>query len=404
MKMRIDKIFRIDGECIPVEEIEKFNLRSYSRNIRFSRYFNEEVLDFVGFIVKEDKILISLPKHYVSNSRMETLGNDDIHLLFQVLIAEQIKNADNYTGSIKDFESNFPFKAYYDIQQYFKQYGLYTEKRIITKPGYNGKISWKDTIRKATNIISSGSIIYIPFFVKESQNQEVFISQCMAFAINYTLDKFPFFVKESQYIKNSVNNFDFWTHREYVINRLRKIYSNVFKDVEKKLIKSLIEFYLNVPEGGNITIKHYNFELVWESIVEKYLNDNFFRLDSTKGIVFGENRNINFKKKKFYIDKIHKNNFIEPDHYYKDQKRQFIFDSKYFSDAPKLNYKQAAYQNFLSEDSLETSSVLILPTEDKNISKIHFELKEEYNSCKEGTLRIWECYLNVRQAMENYVK
>ncbi|MFK4942932.1 hypothetical protein ACI1TU_02300 [Lactococcus garvieae] len=400
--MAKNNFFQIDGQPIDNKIIEEFNLREYSRNLRFSRSLNSEVLDFVGFVINDNSTLISLPKHYVSKLDQDTLGEADINLLFQVWITDQIRNADNYTGPVKDFKTTFPFKAFYSIQQYYHQYGIYKETQTIAKPNYSGKISWKDTMRKAANIISSNNLVFLPLFSKETQDKQVFLSECMAFAISYTLKRFPYFVK-GQFPKGQFQNFDFWSNHDYVVGRLKRIYSEVFKDIHKKLVKDLIEFYSNIPEGGEIIIKHYNFELVWEAIVEKYLNDNFSNTDSDRGLVFGENKAIEFKKERFYVDKNSSKNRIEPDHYYQGDTEQYIFDAKYYTQVSTLNYKQVAYQSFLKKNQIVTSNALILPTDKDDKSKVHFELKRDFFSREEDAVKIWEYYLNMKIAMENFI-
>lgn len=396
-------IFGIDGQQIKSEAIEEFRLREYSRNLRFSRNLNSEVLDFVGFVINEDATFISLPKHYVSKVGIESLGETDVALLFQVLMTNQMKNADKYNGPVKDFDSTFPFRAFFSIQQYYEKFGLYKEEIVVSKPSYTGKISWKDTIRKSANVISSGKIVYLPLFVKETQNKQVFLSECMAFAISYTLEKFPYFV-HGRFPRTNLQKFDLWLNRDYVIGRLRKIHSEVYKDIHKNLVKDLIEFYSNVPDGGIITMKHYNFEIVWESIVEKYLNDHFNFMDKRRGLIFENNQGVKFRKAKFYVDKVHPRNRIEPDHYFKDNSSQLIFDAKYYSTISSINYKQVAYQYFLNNNDLVTSNALIIPTEGKNRSEVHFELKEEYYTDQYGAIKIWEYYMNMKLAMQNFIK
>ncbi|WP_430610441.1 hypothetical protein [Enterococcus sp. DIV0876] len=395
-------IFRLDGSLIESELIDKFQLRNYARNLRFSYAKKGEVLDFVGFIIQKNEILVSLPKHYSDIDDLKMLSNEDVELLFNVLIQEQVRNVGKYNRDIKEFDSNFPFEAFYSIYQYFQQYGLYQEKKTVAKPGYNGKIFWKDTIRKATNVISNGNLVYLPLFIKETQEKQVFLSGCMAFAINYTLMKFPYFVHGKSPGKH-LSNFDFWENRDYVVGKLKRIYTELFKDIHKKLVHDLIDFFLEVPENGSISVKHYNFELVWETMVEKYLND-FFVGFGDGGMMFGENGNFQFNKKNFNIDKAHPANRIEPDHYFRNDEIQFIIDAKYYSKIYELNHKQVAYHTFLKKLANKTYNALILPTEGVDHSKEHFELKEEYYVHSDDKIMIWEYYLNMKNVMNNFIR
>lgn len=400
--------FRLDGKGIEPELIEKFKLRNHSRNLRYSYSENCEVLNFVGFILSDNMMLISLPKHYTTSADLVNMTESDIHLLFNVLLMDQGKNTQNYIGPIEKYESNFPFKSFYSIYRYYLKYGLYKATKTVVKPGYNKKIEWKETLRKSSAIISGNNLVYIPFFSKENRQEHVFLSQCMEYAISYTLKKYSMFVKGKIPIQN-VNNYDFFSNREYIISKLKKIYSEIFKDIDKQLVRDLIDFFTFLPEGGDITIKHYNFELIWESMVEKYLND-FFVGVSNEGLVFSDKKiegKFNFRKQVFYVDKAHPRNRLEPDHYFNDGYQQFIFDSKYYSKVRDLNHKQVAYYTFLRKLAKQTYNALILPTENKSSdlpTPAHFELKESFYAHPDDQIKIWEYYLNMTDAMDNYIK
>ena len=400
-----NKYFFVDGKSISEELIQKFDLRNNSRNLRFSHTENGDVLNFVGFVILGEEVLISLPKHYAASSQLNEMRYNDINLLFEVLLADQVRNVQNYIGEVKEFESSFPFRAFFGIYRYYQQFGLYHETNIVTRASYSGKISWKDTIRKAANVISENNLVYLPLFIKETQNKQVFISRCMAFAINYTLQTYPMFVK-GKAINVGFNNFDFWRNKGYVVGRLKKAYNEVFKDLHKQLVRDLIDFFSSIPEGGNITIKHYNFELVWEAMVEEYLNDYFIGVDDN-GLKFSQQRlpsSNKFTKMRFNADKVHPLNRLEPDHYLHNREEQFIFDAKYFSRVYDLNHKQVAYYTFLRNQAHQTYNALILPTYLDSYSKVHFDLDEKYFAHPDDRLVIWEYYLHMKRAMINFIE
>lgn len=145
----------------------------------------------------------------------------DISLLFEVLLADQVRNVQNYIGKAKEFKSSFPFRVFFGIYRYYQQFSLYRETNIVTRASYSGKIPWEITIRKAANVISENNLVYLPLFIKETQNKHGFISRYMAFAINYTWQTNPMFVKENV-INVRYNNFDFWRNNGYVVGRYKK--------------------------------------------------------------------------------------------------------------------------------------------------------------------------------------
>ncbi len=410
----------------------------------------------------------------------------DIRLLFDVLFTHQVRNVSQYIGSLVDYESNFPFKSFYAIYAYYLKYGLYHEMHTITKPGLKGKIDWKDTIRKSNTVISENNLIYLPLYSKEIRRNDVFLGECMAFAIGYTLRHYSLFIS-GRFPTINLNQFNFFANKEYTLARLKKVYTELFKDIDKKLVRDLIEFYSLVPEGGNITIKHYNFELIWESIVEKYLNtffkgvnkklvrdliefyslvpeggnitikhynfeliwesivekylNTFFKGVNQQGLVFSNQRvgkSYHFKKAVFHVDKAHPNHRLEPDHYYNnkeeqfifdskyyskvydlnhkrlepdhyynDKEEQFVFDSKYYSKVYDLNHKQVAYYTFLKNQAQRTYNALIIPTEKESSplpTPLHFELDPDFYIHEGDQIKIWEYYLNIADAMRNYIK
>lgn len=397
--------FCMDGEVIEGRLIELFDLRENSRNLRYSYRKKTEVLDFVGFIIREDDMLVSLPKHYTAVEDLKNLTIKDVNLLFEVLMKNHTINNQNYLGNIEDFQSSYPFHSFFKIYDYYKKYGLYVENYSITKPGYNGKISWKDTLKYSPSLISSNGLVFTSLYIKKNVSEQVFVSECMAYAINHTFRRFPFFVKgvlinhQAIKIKNMEN-------KEFIVSKLRRIRSSLFKDMEKHLVQSLIEYFSNVNVGGDITVRHFNFELLWEEMVEKYLNNYFVGFDNNK-LIFDltkKSARKKFTKGKFNVDRINKNNRIEPDHYYVDNKNQYIFDSKYYSALSGIDYKQIAYFTFLNGLYKEvTKNVLILPTEKENYIVLSFELRDEYSDHLGQKIRIWAQYLNMKHVIQNYI-
>src|SRR5699024_11550574 len=86
-------------------------------------------------------------------------------------------------------------------------------------------------------------------------------------------------------INYKLSSFDFIKHREYTIKQLILIKNKVFKDTQKNLIRSLIDFfeqYNRSAQGGEIHIKINYFDKIWEEMVGKYLNDHFEKVDENR--------------------------------------------------------------------------------------------------------------------------
>lgn len=401
----VDKVqFLIDGYPVEDNIIEEFGLRSHSRNLRYSSVLKSDVLDFVGFIVKNGKILAVFPKHYVSVENLSTLNETDMSLLFNTLIKNELDKNQDYIGDMIDYESNYPFKSFFEVYKYFLNYGLFQETNNSIKPGYNGKFSWKDTIRKSQVIMSQNSIILMPLYVKKTYSEQVFLTECMAYVINYTVEKFSAFLNLKSVTGINVK-LEVFNNKDFVISKLHLIHAKAFKDVEKKLIRSIIDFFKGCNEGGSMVIKHYNFELIWESMVQKYLNLYFVGVKDGLPVIDTSctNNNRKFVKKAFKINNLNQKHQIEPDHYYIENDNQYIFDSKYYISLDRIDYKQIAYYSMLkSLVEGETFNVLILPTEEDSDSYYYFELNEKYYTEAKNKISIVATYLNMRNVIESY--
>jgi hypothetical protein len=118
------------------------------------------------------------------------------------------------------------------------------------------------------------------------------------------------------------------------------------------------------------------------------------------------NSKTTFSKKSFNVDKSDNQYTIEPDHYFIDDEKQYIFDAKYFDNLASLNYKQYSYHEMLKskiEDN-NTVSALMLPSENDNSTEIHFILSDEYTPENTSSTTIISQRLRTKDAMFTYLK
>lgn len=399
---------------------------------RYSFDKEGEVYNFTGFVIEKDKILAVFPKHFFDEEDKTIENYDNIKLLFNVItkyVKDNTSNAksNKHFGIENHFQSDYPFAAFYRVYEYYKKYGIFREEENEYKKNSKGKISWKKTIQKSNFIISDGNLIFTELYSKNKKMNNDFISECMIFVINHTIEKFPFFI-DFPIIKEKGVRFNFIENRSYVLKQLRKYKNKVFKDNNKKLIESLIAFFNEIdkkPEGGPYHFKIGYFELIWQSMVNKYLNDNFVGVDkATREILFdsGEKKvKIRFEfQHNFTIDDENDKKII-PDHFYEDEYNNiFLFDSKYYYEMDGLDYKQIAYTLLIGNSKKRCHknlySTLILPgkckktdTEseedfksDVNIKK-HLILNKIYKQLNDGCNVIMEQYIDVKEAMKNYI-
>ncbi len=413
-------VYGVDGEYIEQNIIDFFELSS--NDFKYDKKTNRYRYDFVGFVFKKEKILTVFPKHFYENSDIynfnsnEVILKDDIKLLYES-IQKYSRNsktnvkANRYIGIKDDYESDYPFNIFYNIYDYYRRYGLYKEKEQIIKEGTHGKISWKKTIQKSQVIISNDNLFFMPLYVKKYNMLTGFITDCMAFIIDYTINHFSDFIALPR-THYKQNNFDYFNNIDYVIRRLQEIKRKIHKDIDRELVSNLILFFLQYKakcRGGRIHIKINYFDIVWQNAVEEYLNSFFVGFDKkNQSIIFNTSKahsSVNFKKKRINVDDS-KNQFeIELDHFAIDGSFMYIFDSKYYYELDKLNYKQYSYNELLRyamPTITNIISVLILPGNTK--SDIHFSLKSSFTGSRTMGNEIYEQYISVNQVLKNYIK
>ncbi len=408
-----------DGEVADKKLINIFGLGT--RELRHSDKLDNDVFDVVGFVFKDNKILVIFPKHYYEKKDLDRFNqvnislNYDIKLLYDVI--KKYRETENtqaiarsYLGAKDGYTADYPFKPFYEVYDYFQKYGLYKEKEVQIIEGTSGRVSWKDTIRKSSKIITGGNLIFSPLYIYKKNYNNVFLTECMAFIIDYTIDFFSDFLSMKK--TDFKYHFDFLHNIDYVINQLNIHHSRVFKDAQKHLIQIMIDFFKQFKEkanGGRIHVKVRYFDMIWQCMISKYLNRHFVGIDSSNGsAVFDEklhNSVITFSQKRFLdIDVSHHNFYIDIDHIAYENNVLYIFDSKYYYDITELNYKQLSYNEILRfhyPGVKEINNILILPGKDS--VDLHFSYAPGYVGDRTIGTKIVEQFIRTKKVMEDYI-
>lgn len=149
-----------------------------------------EMLNFAGAVIDGNNTFVSFPKHFESN---DATVKKDIQLLFSTIMKHYQENQNLYFDKTANLKTNYPFNAFFDIYNYYTKFGIYHEEIVETRRGYNGNVSWKDTIKNSSKVVSEKGILFLPLRIKKVKRKQVLISECMAYAIDYTLQHFSFF-------------------------------------------------------------------------------------------------------------------------------------------------------------------------------------------------------------------
>ncbi|WP_207696181.1 hypothetical protein DOK67_0002089 [Enterococcus sp. DIV0212c] len=403
-----------DGEEINFEAYGIFKDQLKINDFKNNKH-NKIICNFVGFLIKDDSILISFPKNFLSLENLKKLTkNQEKIKKYAILLFATIRKSSKkkdlfFYGIYEDFNSGYPFQAFFEVYLYFLKYGLFSVDKETKRKGYSGKIIWKDTIQKSPVLFSKNSIIFVPMIIKTKEKYSVFLSSCMAYVIDSTIEKFSFLLKETKtgYRKN---DFDF-SKSELVISKLRQIKQDTFKDKDIKLINDLITFFENIHDGGKIAIKMHTYNLVWELMVENFLNRRFSHIQDS-ALMFIDKKNtsifsfekLNYKVNEAALITNGKVFNIYPDHYFLCDQEQYIFDSKYYLKISELDYKQISYFTLLHKKDIKTYNALIAPTSGMSYSNIHLSFKENNDNTFKGNFEIIEQYLSIKEVMKEYIK
>lgn len=404
--------FGQDGEIIDNTIMQEFELSAQEKEFIYSD--DNLVYDFVGFIYKNDKLLVVFPKHYKDN--LDAINDEDVVLLFKVMrkyIADpNSADAEKYYGYKNNYKSDYPFESFYKVYDYYMKHGLYKNSVIRDKINYNNRISWKTTMRRSSIIVSDGNLLYLPLYSKCEEEKNTFIGECMTFIINHTIDLFPF-IGEVKRVNEMTNYIDLIKNRESVLKELYVYKGKSFKDSEIELINAIIQYLQEIKDvsnGGCIHIKIKYFNCVWERMINQYLNEYFGYFDkNSKKLIFNEDKtnSFYFKPKSMMIDPRYSNrNVIRPDFYYENDSSVYVFDAKYYEELNDIEYKQMAYTLLLGNRRLKGTkdicSALFLPGIKTN--GLHVLLNEEFEQQKDGCNFILEQYMDVKKTMKKYLK
>ena len=406
-----------DGTLLKRDIVENYKSYFTYRDIKSNN--KGDYINFVGFIFTEEEAIVSFPKHFFSEEDLSKINKNPLNLeaylepLFKIIQKSMNKKNKRLLQVKQEINKSYPFEAFFNVYQYYQKYGLFTQEREIKKFGYNGKILWKDTFNKSPLLINHGNLLFMPPVLQKRVTDYVFISKCMAFVINTTIDKFRFLFKFPQ-VNLEFRDIDF-SNNEKIIKNLKQIKQHLFKDIHLRLIEDLIVYFKNQNHGSkHLEVKIYSFHLIWEDMIKHYLNKYFLKIDENSDeMIFGNTgkEQHNFQKRGFKLDsrrkmKGLKTYKIEPDYYFEEGKNKYIFDAKYYTEVNKLDYKQISYyfllKNFVNGRNLRTYNALILPTSELRTKSIHFDLDKEFCEADEQ-FKIIEYYLNMQKIIQVYL-
>lgn len=396
MVKKITKI--VDGGIITDDIVDRFQLRPFCSLNDVGNYISK----FVGIVVTRTETLVSCPKH------LGYKDDQDIELILGCMM-----KASQYLGMDNDsvLQSNIPYEPYLFVLDYFQKYGVYRENLKQSFGGYAGNIDWRRTARDSQKIISGINLIFLPLVINKSIQRDTFIGECMKFVINDGYEQFGKYVGRGLIIDGETIDINF-ENIDAVINQLQEEKNSHFKDLEIKLIDAIIDYlYWRGAFVENSFFITKKFEIMWETMVNSFLSDNYdsYDVESNRMLLVNGCKKHRFEKKTELIQSEHmtKSNgvgySVEYDHFCKEGDVVTLFDSKYYNEIVNVNYKQIAYHYFLNnrfnkqEVPKQIINGLVIPFEGDYYSKIHLD-----RSDIDGVV-IVEHYFNLRDVMKAYL-
>lgn len=381
------------------------------------------VANFVGIVagLSGTDLLISLPKNYMNLEDFRGLDYDKKIKHVRLIMANVCRKFDSkwYTrfDGHEEVKGNFAMDAFYRIYDYYHRYDLYKVNKRTIKPGYYGKVAWKDTMNRASKVIDHGNLLLLPMYIKEKQQVENLITESMIFAINYTEMLFGQFIDLPDNSKIAGRGVDarFLNNTKEILNFLYQFRNTIYKDIDKELLNDIIVFLekLNAESRDKQhAVKAYSFSSVWEKAVEKYLNDYFVGMKDGKL----EYSNGKIDREKKFIKQVNSGYnrakpewSMEPDHYYKHGDTLYIFDSKYYNDVTKLDHKQLVYHVLYGRNVQVTYDALIIPSSGKTDTELYVDIpyywdcSDESGSDDDGRIVIYLNRLNTIDVLKNFI-
>ena len=381
------------------------------------------VANFVGIVagLSGTDLLISLPKNYMNLEDFRGLDYDKKIKHVRLIMANVCRKFDSkwYTrfDGHEEVKGNFAMDAFYRIYDYYRRYDLYKVNKRTIKPGYYGKVAWKDTMNRASKVIDHGNLVLLPMYIKEKQQVENLITESMIFAINYTELLFGQFIDLPDNSKIAGRGIDarFLNNTKEILNFLYQFRNTIYKDIDKELLNDIIVFLEKLNAGSRDkqhAVKDYSFSSVWEKAVEKYLNEYFVGMKDGK-LEYNEEKNAGKKRFGKQVNRGYNRArpewSMQPDHYYKDGNTLYIFDSKYYNDVTDLNHKQFVYHVLYGRKVKVTYDALIIPSSGKTDTEpyvdipYYWECSDESGSDDDRGIVIYLNRLNTIDVLKNFI-
>lgn len=388
--------------------------------------------DKIGLEVNEDDVTFTFPINYYKNDEKKEIdcySLNEIDKKYSKSVVKLTKLLSRYKepNKIEDYyesKDKFPIEAYLWIFRDFLKNGIYKDSESYFCVNGNGKISWKNTIKRGKTYLGENNLIYKDLIKRNTKyNVDNEITKIHKICAQKALYIFgPFYGIASRKMKTKIteelkNNWLGILKEELIIS---------YNDHKIELLKKLIDLLQSQDVSKfnslefNLVTKDYDY--IFERLIdEKFGNVNSSEYNSQGEISLIDSKNIKNAGQ------------LRPDTINVDKKdgRIYIFDSKYYTygfsedgtlpDVSSIN-KQITYAEYinnplnnLNPDKKDIYNIFVLP-KNEDYKETNEIVQEEFredlsyighanikNKCENSYDCIHIFFVNFRNLVENRI-
>lgn len=386
-------------------------------------------LKFVGVILADGVLVLSLPKHCSSS-----FFDHDLQLLMSVVLKQSIDRGIGTSGG--DENGDFPLTQYARVCEFYRIFGLYYSDGVEREVWRSGRVDWKGTLRSSQVFLDgNGSIFPHPLLSWSRNRYENPITHAMRYVLADAC------VRLGPLIRRGVLGVlfdDLSVQRsspEKLLHDLHLYSSKIFGTKIRALVADLVgylEWVVSVGEGATV-LGFADFALCWQSVVATYLDRRLTEFSEDGIPVFsgpdeslrwahdGSRSEVKISANRFGPDGVAavgplQDFSMRVDHVVDCGDVYAILDSKYKFTIDELDYKQVTYNYFLRDHFSPKKIIfnaLVAPLDPKLVAgsdvkrlsrDVHIRTHVIHESVgSDHGCTIYELYVDVRSALENYV-
>lgn len=276
---------------------------------------------FVGLRIVNHLPMIYLPLGYNTDEDI-TCGDID-HLITAIKRYSKRTNVSHNINNDFQNEDKFPYFAYKWLIEDYLEHGYYNELEYLEEKGLLGKINWKRTISKPSEIMTKNGPIYTNFIIRKSKtNENNLLTRIHEFCIYESYQKLGWLFDPKNSVKRPLLIIDTDNKNKY-LSILNEELKKTFQDYKKELIKNMIHLITGLDDMKQKklslecgTTKFYH---VWEKMIDKaYSNISNIEQYYPHGEWHISNNTV-------------KNSALQPDTIIRLKNEVYIYDSKYYT-------------------------------------------------------------------------